>query len=91
MEISRFGRDFFSSNEVASRIGGGALGGKAEGLVRIRDALAERFARRPLRDAEVAIPRMVVMATDAFDRFMERGNLYVIALSDLPDERIAHA
>ena len=45
MEIPRFGREFFSSSEVASRIGGGALGGKAEGLVRIRDALAERFAR----------------------------------------------
>ncbi|MDP2956283.1 MAG: PEP/pyruvate-binding domain-containing protein [Longimicrobiales bacterium] len=91
MEIPRFGRDFFSSGEVASRIGGGALGGKAEGLVRIRDALTERFARRPLRDAEVAIPRMAVVATDAFDRLMERGNLYDVALSDLPDERIAHA
>lgn len=91
MEIPRFGREFFSSSEVASRIGGGALGGKAEGLARIRDALAERFAQKPLRDAQVAIPRMAVVATDAFDRFMERGNLYDVALSDLPDERIAHA
>jgi hypothetical protein len=91
VEIPPFRREFFSSDEVASRIGAGALGGKAEGLVRIRDAVMDRFAQRPVRDVAVGIPRMVVLATDAFDRFMERGGLYAVALSDAPDQRIAHA
>jgi len=89
--VPRFDRRFFASQEVASRIGGGALGGKAEGLIRIKDALAARFADRPIAGIEMAIPRMVVLGTDAFDWFMERGRLYEIALSGAPDDRIAHA
>lgn len=91
VEIPRFGRDFFTSGDLASRIGGGALGGKAEELVRIHGALADHFARRPVRDVEVAIPRMTVVATDVFDDFMRDGGLYEVALSGIPDERIAHA
>ncbi|HSW29803.1 MAG TPA: PEP/pyruvate-binding domain-containing protein [Longimicrobiales bacterium] len=91
MEIPRFGRVFFASDDLASRIGGGSLGGKAEGLVRIHEALQARFGRSPVRDVDVAIPRMVVLATDAFDRFMGQDDLYAVALSDIPDERIAHA
>ncbi len=89
--IPRFDRRFFASEEVASRIGGGALGGKAEGLIRIKDALAERFADRPVAGIEISIPRMVVLGTDAFDWFMEHGGLYEMALSGAPDDRIAHA
>ncbi len=91
MEIPPFGRAFFTSDDIASRIGGGALGGKAEGLIRIWGALQERFARHPVPDVDVGIPRMVVLATDVFDRFMAMGGLYGPALSDLPDERIAQA
>ncbi|NJD18897.1 MAG: hypothetical protein FIA95_06390 [Gemmatimonadetes bacterium] len=91
MEIPRFARVFFASDDVASRIGGGALGGKAEGLVRIHEALKAHFGRSPVPDVDVDIPRMVVLATDAFARFMERGGLYDVALSDLSDRRIAHA
>lgn len=90
-EIPRFGRDFFTSTDVASRIGTGRLGGKAEGLLRIRHAVARHFAERPVRDVRVDIPRMVVVATDAFRDFMESGDLYEVALSDAPDDRIAHA
>lgn len=91
MEIPPFGRAFFTSDDIASRIGGGALGGKAEGLIRIWGAVQERFERQPVADVDVGIPRMVVLATDVFDRFMSRGDLYGPALSDLPDERLAQA
>ena len=70
MEIPQFGRAFFSSDDVASRIGGGALGGKGEGLVRIFGALRDRFGKTPVRDVDVGIPRMAVLATDVFDRFV---------------------
>jgi hypothetical protein len=89
--VPSFARRFFTSEKIASRIGGGALGGKAEGLLRISSALASHFGERPVRGVEVTIPRMVVLATDAFDAFMERGRLYEIALSDAADDRIAHA
>ena len=91
MEIPRFGREFFSSDDVVSRVGDGPLGGKAEGLVRVREALAGRFPSGRLPEADVSIPRMAVVATDSFDHFMERGRLYDVALSDLPDQRIALA
>lgn len=89
--VPRFGRGLFVQGDVASRIGGGGLGGKAQGLVRIRDDLASRFAARPLDGVAFSIPRMAVIATDAFDAFMKAGGLYDIALSDAPDDRIAHA
>lgn len=91
MEIPRFGRDFFASGDLASRIGTGALGGKAEGLLRIHGALMDHLGRRPIGDVDVSIPRMTVMATDVFDVFMAQGDLYGVALSDAPDDRIAHA
>lgn len=91
MEIPPFGRAFYSSDDLASRIGGGALGGKAEGLVRIYETLREHFGRQPVQDVDVEIPRMAVLATDVFDRFMAQGDLYPVALADFSDDRIAHA
>lgn len=91
MVIPRFGRDFFSSDALASRIGEGELGGKAEGLLRIQHSVEEHFAGRPGSDVDVDIPRMVVLATDVFQAFMVENDLYEVALSDQPDPRIAHA
>jgi hypothetical protein len=34
------------------------------------------------------IPRTVVLSTDIFDEFMNRNELYKVALSDIPDEQI---
>ena len=36
----------------------------------------------------ISIPRTVVLCTDIFDEFMTSNDLYPIALSDLPDEKI---
>lgn len=90
-DVPSFGRGFFTSDELASRIGGGALGGKAEGLVRMGSRLDAHFGAHPVDDVEVSIPRMSVLATDVFDRFMEESGLYDVALSGASDERIAHA
>ena len=89
--VPEFGRGFFAADHVASRIAGGALGGKAEGLLRIEDALRARYAAAPFRDVQVSIPRMSVLATDVFDDFMRTGRLYEVALSGASDERIARA
>ena len=39
-------------------------------------------------NAQVTIPKTVVLCTDFFDEFMEKNNLYPIALSDAPDDEI---
>jgi len=89
--VPQFDRGFFAADHLASRISGGALGGKAEGLLRIESALRARYATAPFRDVSVSIPRMSVLGTDAFDDFMRTGHLYDVALSGASDERIAHA
>jgi len=89
--IPPFDRSFFESEEVLSRVGSGSLGGKAQGLAFVRKMLSSEFSEGGAGEISVGIPRLVVLATDAFDAFMERNDLYKIALPDLPDERIAHA
>ena len=89
-EVPRFDRSFFASPDVASRIGAGEVGGKAEGLLHARDILASAFQDQS-PGLTVRIPRFVVLATDVFDAFMERNELADIAASDDSDDRIAHA
>lgn len=90
-KLARFDRDFFGSDEVASRIGSGSIGGKASGLAFIRDILAERFPPRQVRPVLVSIPRFTVIATDCFDRFLAENGLDSSGLSETSDDRIAHA
>ena len=76
---------------MLSRIGSGSLGGKAEGLASIRDTVCSDPGEEVPAGVRISIPRLTVIATDVFDAFMERNGLYEIALSDLPDDRLAHA
>ena len=89
-QVPSFDRRFFRSAAVFSRIGGGGLGGKAEGLVRAHELLHAGSLDR-VDGIEVEIPRVVVLATDAFELFMARNRLAEIALSGESDQRIAHA
>jgi len=84
-----FGRDFFGSNDIATQIGTGSIGGKASGLVGIKDTLDKNFPEGSYKNIEISIPRFVVIATGVFDRFMERNNLDEEALSGKHDQYIA--
>ncbi len=66
------------------------IGGKAQGLLAIRQVLAG-IVPGEFPGVQVEIPAMVVVGTSVFDAFVERNHLAEIARSDLPDERIAHA
>lgn len=90
-EIPRFDREFFRSGRSFSRIGDGEIGGKAHGLVFIRDVLDSEFGSSPLPRIEINIPTFVVITSDVFDAFLERNDLRETVDSDLPDDRIAHA
>ncbi|MHC4949311.1 MAG: PEP/pyruvate-binding domain-containing protein [Planctomycetota bacterium] len=73
------------------RIGDGEIGGKARGLAAVREILDADTRTRCSADLDIRIPRLVVICTGVFEAFMERNRLYDIAMSDLPNERIAHA
>ena len=68
-------------------IGNGELGGKAQGLVDIQKTLEGRFDESEI---SVSIPRMTVIRTDIFDQFMQRNDLWEVALELDDDDQIAH-
>jgi len=70
------------------RIGSGSLGGKARGLAFVRHLLhKKRFARR-FPNVNVAVPPAVVIATDAFDKFLTENNLVDFAIHGTDDGEI---
>ncbi len=89
-ELPPFGRDFFSSDFIASIIGTGSIGGKAAGLISIKNTIEKEFPDHKFKNIEITIPRFVVIATDIFDRFMLRNNLTESALSGKADQFIAN-
>jgi hypothetical protein len=90
-DLPLFSRAFFGTSESFSRIGDGEFGGKAHGLIFIEDVVRSKLDAAEFPGTAVRIPRSIVIATDVFDAFMERNRLYDVALSDLPDDRIALA
>lgn len=89
--LARFDRKFFESSDDFMTIGEGELGGKAGGLAFIDRVLKSRFPHSEFPGIAVNIPKLAVLTTDIFDSFMRRNRLYDIALSGLPDDRIARA
>ncbi len=81
----------FSKEKEINYIGIGAIGGKAAGLVFISDVLKKEFNQEEFPEIQVIIPTLATIRTDAFDQFMLENNLYEVAFSDLPDDRIANA
>jgi hypothetical protein len=72
----------------SAAIGSGEIGGKAQGLVFIHDILSRHAG---LGHAfEVSIPAFTVMRTGVFDDFLDQNDLRSIALSNAPDDVIAH-
>lgn len=84
-----FDRRFFTGENLLTRMGKGALGGKASGLAGISGALAGAFPGDRFPGVAISIPRSTVIATDHFEAFMERNALWGPALEGLPDDRIA--
>ncbi len=72
-------------------IGLGEYGGKAHGLAYIHELLKSELDINAYPGIQLEFPSLTVICTDAFDAFMEQNQLYEIAYSDLPDDRIALA
>jgi hypothetical protein len=90
-DVAPFERAFFSADGRVSRIGSGALGGKASGLLLARDAAAERLLAGAIPGASIVVPSLAVVAAGVFEAFVERNHLEEVALSGEPDDAIARA
>ncbi len=86
-----FDRRFFESREDFTVIGSGDLGGKALGLVLVKRMLESDWPAASHPGVEAGIPRLTVLATEVFDRFMDENGLREVARSGWSDDRIAHA
>jgi len=90
-ELPVFDRKFWDGTFRCTQIGSGSLGGKANGLVFIKDLLAKPIDARSFPDVEINVPTMAVIATDCFDQFIAQNRLAALPFEEMPDDRIAHA
>ena len=86
-----FDRNFWDGTFRFTRIGSGSLGGKASGLVFIKDLLADAIDASACPGIEVNVPTMAVVATDCFDEFIELNPLGDLHFDELSDDHIGHA
>ena len=86
--VAVFDRLKFDRYAHFARIGDGSLGGKGRGLAFLDNIIKRHPELNQLEGASVQIPKTVVLCTDFFDEFMDKNNLWGIALSEAPDEEI---
>ncbi len=83
-----FSRETFDTHSLFTRIGSGSLGGKARGLAFVNLLLDEYDVRHRFPEVEIAVPPSAVVATDAFDRFLEDNGLRSFAIECEDDAAI---
>ena len=86
--VAVFDRLKFDRYAHFARIGDGSLGGKGRGLAFLDNIIKRHPELNHFDNATVQIPKTVVLCTDFFDEFMDKNNLWGIALSDASDEEI---
>ena len=86
--VAVFDRGKFDAYGHFARIGDGSLGGKGRGLAFLDNIIKRHPELNQYQGAAVCIPKTLVLCTDVFDDFMDKNNLYQIALSDASDEEI---
>ena len=86
--VAVFDRLKFDRYAHFARIGEGSLGGKGRGLAFLDNIVKRHPELNQYGNAFVTIPKTVVLCTDFFDEFMDKNNLWSVALSDASDEEI---
>ena len=89
--VAEFQKGRYDKYSHFARIGDGSLGGKARGLAFMNSMIKNHPELKAFGNAQILIPKTLVLCTDVFDEFMESNNLYPIALQELPDEEILKA
>jgi CheY-like chemotaxis protein len=86
--ITEFNRETFDIRSSFARIGSGSLGGKARGLGFVGTLISSYALRNKFKDVEISVPSGVVIATDAFDRFLAMNDLESFALGGPDDDEL---
>jgi len=89
-KFPRFNRKAHISGESFLVIGSGSIGGKAAGLLLLKNKVLSKIPEGTFFRLNVDIPQMAVIATDYFDLFMKQNDLYEVACSDKSNETIAY-
>ncbi len=87
--VTAFERTSLPSYLEISRIGKGALGGKARGLSFLAKLVSKYISEDMFPNLRITLPRTLVISTDIFESFLAQNSLPTEELFDLPDERIA--
>jgi hypothetical protein len=90
VSVSTFERAISASHLEISRIGKGALGGKARGLSFLAKLVSKYISEDMFPNLRITVPRTIVLSTEVFDTFMTQNKLHDPLLYELPDERIAY-
>lgn len=86
--VAKFDPETYTDTVGFARIGEGSLGGKARGLAFMNSMLIKHRQYDKHAGVRILIPRSVVIATEFFDRFIERNGLADILSQELTDEEI---
>jgi len=87
--VNKYSRQAHDPYSRFSRIGKGAMGGKARGLAFMDKLVSTYIEDDTLPKMKIRIPRTIVLCSDIFDSFIEDNNLLTEDLFELSDERIA--
>lgn len=86
--VADFHKDLYDDYSNFARIGKGSMGGKGRGLAFIDQIIKRNPVCEDFEGVQITIPHTLVVCTDIFDDFMDRNDLYPVALSDRPDDEI---
>ena len=87
--ITSFSRKIDDPYVKITRIGDGALGGKARGLAFLAKIISKYIAEDMFPNLKITIPRSIVLSSDIFDKFMKHNDLNNLDFYHLSDERIS--
>jgi hypothetical protein len=89
--IPRFARRFFDPERRLSRIGEGAVGGKARGLVTAAQVVAAQRRELEVEGLALDVPALAVVTTEVFDAFLDRNRLRPLLAEDPPPAIVSQA
>ncbi len=87
--LTQYSRKTYGTHARFSRIGHGAMGGKARGLAFMDKVLSAHLPDGTIPQIKIAIPRTIVLCSDVFDDFLRDNSLSMEVLAKMPDDRIA--
>ena len=87
--ITSFSRKINDPLVKITRIGDGALGGKARGLAFLAKIISKYIDEDMFSNLRITIPRSIVLSTEIFDIFMSHNNLSDFDFYNLSDDRIS--